>query len=238
VAGTEGWIAAAFFNTAPAAAQPLRAPEVSATIIDSGVHLRTGPGTQYASLGQLADDSQVTVLDRTGSWYHVRSPRGTLGWVAADYAVLDRIASQFLLADHTAAAGPAAASPNRDVALLAQQFEGAPYIWGGASVHGFDCSGFTRYLYQQVGVNLPRKAGQQYSSRYGQRIGPLHALRPGDLVFFARTTAEPGITHAAIYIGNGTLIAARSERLGVRYVNLYEPFWHSRYVGGLRPPRS
>ncbi len=84
---------------------------------------------------------------------------------------------------------------------------------------------------------MPGGSAQQFSSRYGRFIGSTSVLAPGDLVFFERTTEEAGITHVGIYAGNNTMIAARSERLGVHYVSLLDPFWGSRFVGGIRPYR-
>jgi cell wall-associated NlpC family hydrolase len=233
--GTVGWVVADYFNlggqtSAAVSAKP--AQGVNGMIIDDGVHLRAGPGTSYASHGKLAAETEVTVLAREGSWYKVRSPRGTIGWASSEFVALDTAATH--LAGGTSVA-PATAT--NDVARFAQRYLGARYIWGGASPSGFDCSGFTMYIYRQFGVRLPRKANQQFNTRYGQRIVTIGALKPGDLVYFERTTEDSGVTHAGIYVGGGRMIAARSERLGVRYVSLYEPFWNTRFVGGLRPYR-
>ncbi len=124
-----------------------------------------------------------------------------------------------------------------DVVRVAQQYIGARYVWGGSDPAGFDCSGFTWYVYHRVGVALPPGSVQQFSTSYGRYISSLNALSPGDLVFFELTTEESGITHVGIYAGAGKIIAARSERLGVRYVSLSDPFWSSRFVGAIRPYR-
>jgi cell wall-associated NlpC family hydrolase len=110
-------------------------------------------------------------------------------------------------------------------------------MWGGSDPSSFDCSGLTWYVYGQLGVSLPGGSAQQFNSSYGRYIGDMQALTPGDLVFFERTTEEAGITHVGIYVGDNMMIAARSERLGVRYVSLLDPFWSSRFVGGIRPYR-
>jgi uncharacterized protein YraI len=239
--GTVGWVVEEYFRVGSSGSptgDSQQSRGVVANIIDDGVNLRSGPGTGYESLGKLGAEVQVEVLGREGSWYKVRSPRGTVGWVSGEYAVLD-VAVAYLLPEQAGggSGGSEAESENSDAARLAQEFEGAPYLWGGSSPRGFDCSGLTQYVYRQVGVYLPRKASQQFSTRYGKRIGSIEDLLPGDLVYFERTTSEPGITHAGIYVGGGKIIAARSERLGVRYVSLYEPFWNSRFVGGIRPYR-
>jgi cell wall-associated NlpC family hydrolase len=124
-----------------------------------------------------------------------------------------------------------------DVVRIAQKYLGARYVWGGSDPSGFDCSGLTWYVYDQVGVELPAGSWEQFSTDYGRYIDSISALAPGDLVFFERTTEETGITHVGIYAGDGKMIAARSERLGVRYVSVSDPFWNSRFVGGIRPYR-
>jgi SH3-like domain-containing protein len=239
--GTVGWISADYFTvegSGSSSGGTQRPDTVVANIVDDGVNLRGGPGTSYGSLGKLGADVQVEVLGREGDWFYVRSPRGTVGWVSAEYAVLD-VAAGHLLPEEasTETGGSGGESDNLDAVRIARKYEGAPYLWGGSTPLGFDCSGFTQYVYRQVGVSLPRTANQQYSTRYGKRIGSIEDLEPGDLVYFERTTSAEGITHAGIYVGGGKIIAARSERLGVRYVSMYEPFWNSRFVGAIRPYR-
>ena len=93
---------------------------------------------------------------------------------------------------------PAGLSPAVDVA---QQFLGVPYVWGGESPSGFDCSGLVQYAYGQLGVSLPRVAADQ--ARVGQPVASLAAARPGDLVAFG----EP-VDHIGIYAGNGLMVVA------------------------------
>ena len=82
---------------------------------------------------------------------------------------------------------------------VAMQYLGTPYVWGGASPGGFDCSGFVQYVYAQVGVSLPHNAASQYG--YGTPV-PISDLQAGDLVFF------DGLGHVGIYIGGGQFIHA------------------------------
>lgn len=120
-----------------------------------------------------------------------------------------------------------------DVAAFAMQFVGAPYVWGGADPDGFDCSGFTQYVYQHFGLDLPHFTADQYSEQYGTIITDPNALQPGDMVFFANTY-EPGITHNGIYIGNGDVVQAMSPGIGVAIGNLREDYWAEHYYGALR----
>lgn len=133
-------------------------------------------------------------------------------------------------------AGGDGGAASADVASMAWQFIGTPYVWGGASPSGFDCSGLTLYLYRQIGVNLPHKASMQYSSRYGTFIGSTNNLQPGDLLFYVNT-AGPGITHVGIYVGGGKMVTATTPQSGVMLININERYWASHYYGALRPYR-
>lgn len=90
-----------------------------------------------------------------------------------------------------------------DAASIAMQYLGVPYVWGGASPSGFDCSGLVMYVYAQIGVYLPHSAAAQYYS--GTPIS-YSELAPGDLVFFGSP-----ISHVGIYIGGGSMIHAPFE---------------------------
>ena len=97
----------------------------------------------------------------------------------------------------------------------AYKYLGIPYVFGGNTpAEGFDCSGFTKYVFSHNGINLPRLADEQYE--VGQRVRRSE-LMPGDLVFF--TTYEPGASHVGIYAGNGLFWSATSSK-GVRLCSL------------------
>jgi len=93
---------------------------------------------------------------------------------------------------------PDGLSPAVDVA---QQFLGVPYVWGGESPAGFDCSGLVQYAYGQLGVDLPRTAAEQ--ARVGQPVASLADARPGDLLAF-----HDPVDHIGIYAGNGLMVVA------------------------------
>lgn len=96
------------------------------------------------------------------------------------------------------------ASPNGLVGF-AKKFIGVPYVWGGTSPNGFDCSGFVQYVYKHFGVNLPRLSSDQ--ARSGQRIS-FKDLRAGDLVAIDNSSRNNGADHIGIYIGNGMVMDA------------------------------
>ena len=115
-------------------------------------------------------------------------------------------------------ASPAAGAEAASVLRTAEQYIGVPYVWGGNTPReGFDCSGFTKYIFAKYGIDLPRTSREQ--ARAGEGIpADFRDLRPGDLMMFA----EPGqaISHVAIYAGNGRIIHSSSSNGGVGYTDL------------------
>ena len=108
-----------------------------------------------------------------------------------------------------------------------EQFEGMPYVFGGASpATSFDCSGLWQYAFKSIGVNLPRTAQQQYD--YAQKVSA-DDLKQGDLVFFQGTydTTEY-ITHVGIYVGNNTMYHAGDP---LQYADLTQNYWQQHFVG-------
>jgi len=105
---------------------------------------------------------------------------------------------------------------------------GTPYRTAGTTPNGFDCSGFTSYVFDKIGIDLPRQSSAQYSS--GSKVSK-DELRAGDLVFF--NTNGRGISHVGIYVGNGKFAHSSSSN-GVRYDNLSASYYADRYVGAAR----
>jgi cell wall-associated NlpC family hydrolase len=125
-----------------------------------------------------------------------------------------------------APAPPADATRGAQVVAIAMRYLGVPYKWGGASPStGFDCSGFTMYVFAQIGVSLPHYAAAQYGM--GRAVSKSE-LQPGDLVFFT------GLGHMGMYIGGGNFI--HSPRTGdvVKISSLSEPYRVANWVGARR----
>jgi len=116
---------------------------------------------------------------------------------------------------------------------IAERYLGVPYRWGGADpLTGFDCSGFTMYVYAQLGISLTHYTGAQIFE--GTRVPP-DQLQPGDLVFFEPSAAGP--QHEGMYIGNGQFIQAPHTGDVVKISSLSEPAYQFGYVGAVRPWR-
>lgn len=121
-----------------------------------------------------------------------------------------------------------AVTTGAEAVALALALVGRPYAWAGVSPAGFDCSGFTRWVYGQLGYDLPRDVNGQY--RAGAHVA-VEELEPGDLVVF-RDTYVSGLSHVGIYVGNGEFVHAAEPRVVVS--SLWASYWASRFVAGVR----
>jgi len=105
---------------------------------------------------------------------------------------------------------------------------GVTYKTGGTTTNGFDCSGFTRYVFQKLGVSIPRQSSAQFKT--GTTVSKSN-LRAGDLVFFNTTGA--GVSHVGIYVGNGNFAHSSSSK-GVTISKLSNSYFANRYIGAKR----
>ncbi|EKU70444.1 C40 family peptidase [Selenomonas sp. F0473] len=119
------------------------------------------------------------------------------------------------------------ASKVSDVIKTAKAYMGTPYVFGGATPKGFDCSGYLQYVFQKQGIAIPRTADEQY--KLGLRTKSAKELVPGDLVFFE--TYEKGASHCGIYLGKDEFIHASTSK-GVRIDKLSNSYWQPRFLGG------
>jgi cell wall-associated NlpC family hydrolase len=103
---------------------------------------------------------------------------------------------------------------------------GVPYRNGGSDLSGFDCSGFTQYVFAQAGKPLPRETREQFMVGFPVSPGQ---QQPGDLIFF--TTTAPGASHVGIALGGDGFVHAPSSRGVVRVESLTLPYWSTRLIG-------
>ena len=116
----------------------------------------------------------------------------------------------------------------RRIISTSMDYIGVPYVFGGTSPYGFDCSGYVQYVFAHAGISLPRTADVQYE--VGTPISTAELI-PGDLVFFSTYTY--GASHVGIYVGDGNFIHASSSR-GVTISSLSQAYYSSHYIGARR----
>ena len=135
----------------------------------------------------------------------------------------------------TPSAAPTTVSGRAEAYAITQTalaLRGTLYHDGGNTPDGFDCSGFTRYVYSEHGITLPRSAADQYRAGAPVRT---EELQPGDLVFF--TTIAPGASHVGVSIGGEEFVHAPGESGQVRVERLSSRYWARRFVGARRVMR-
>jgi cell wall-associated NlpC family hydrolase len=169
----------------------------------------------------LATRLEVTADGPSERWLVVRLPSGDPGYVqAGDVTPADPLA-------------PRRRGSPEDVLATARRFLGVPYLWGGMTVHGIDCSGFVSRVYFAHGVLLPRDADQQFADPAAVPV-ERPDLRPGDLLFFGSDARS--ITHVGLYAGEGRFLNATTHEAPlVREDRLDDPHWSSIYQGARRP---
>lgn len=186
-----------------------------------GVNVRSSASADSSSVGTVDKDSIVTVTGFENGWYSVTCQYGTEGYIRSDFVDLTETT---------------ASSSGNAIIDTAKQYLGTRYVYGGASPSGFDCSGFTMYVYSKHGYSLPHSATSQWQSGIGTKVWSISALQPGDLVFFCDPSRSNGkaCSHAGIYIGGGQFIhSSSSSSGGVIISNLTTGYYNNYFVGGI-----
>lgn len=231
-------------------------------VTGSSVNIRTGPGTDYRSLGTVKKGDKCYIIGLNEGWYKVISGKNVC-YIRSDYLALTEIPYEnkasknsplFFRGGNSTGVTPSAAalsggasSPSapsesssgssatgsasgNQILSKAREYLGCPYVYGGASPSGFDCSGFVYYVLKSLGYSPYRTPADQI--KMGVSVSREN-LQPGDIVFFSGT-AGSGITHVGIYAGNGQFIHAPNSRSTVSYSSLASGYWSEHYYAARR----
>lgn len=183
------------------------------------VNVRSAPSTDSSIVTKVYAGELVDLISLEDDWYAV-SCDGKTGYIRSDF-----------LEVYTGGGS----SLGADIVATAKQYLGVRYSYGGASSRGFDCSGFTMYIFSQYGYSLPHSATSQWYSSLGTTVARAD-LQPGDLVFFCDPSRSAGkaCSHVGIYVGGGDFIHASSGSNAVRISSLSESYYNGYYVGARR----
>lgn len=189
--------------------------KVYVKVVEGPLNIRSGPGTDYDRVGSLSTGRMAEVLETLDGWYKICS-----GYVSADYVT-----------EVDGAAYEASYSKGQEIADYALQFVGYRYVYGGSSPSGFDCSGFTSYVYKQFGYKLNRSASDQLDN--GTPVS-MSELQPGDIVIFKKGNSSKRATHVGLYIGNSQFVHASTSKVGVIISKMSDAYYTTGFVGGRR----
>lgn len=227
----------------------------------SYVNLRTGPSTSYHSVGMAGKGEKVYIIGLNNGWYkviwksnicYIRSDFVDLTEIPYENAASPNTPKFFRGGKSTGVFPSASALGNgndkfqdntdtsdgagtpasgQQIVNTAKKYLGVPYVWGGASPSGFDCSGFVYYVLRSCGFDAARTLTTMY--RQGTAVSKDN-LQPGDIVFFAGTYGSGGLSHVGIYVGNGQFIHAPHSGAVVSYADLYSTYYVNHYYGACR----
>ena len=210
----------------------------------NSLKVRKEPNTSSEVIDSLTRNAQVSIVEELDGWYKIKISN-QIGYVSATYISDERTEEttsrgnvvreeETANTDNTnnADTTPVVSGGNGEAVVeYAKQYLGYRYVSGGASPStGFDCSGFTSYVYKNFGVTLSRTSRGQINN--GVAIEKSN-LQPGDIVVF-NNEANTAIGHVGIYIGGGNFIHAANAREGVKITSLSSSYYVTRYVGARR----
>ena len=193
----------------------------------AAVNMRARPSSDSDLMYQLPYGETARIIGFNCGWYKVQY-NGEYGYVRSD--LMELTEKPLWNSDGVGGVGGTGgtSSLTSQIVDYAMQYLGTPYVWGGTKPSGFDCSGFTKYVYGHFGVNLKRTAAQQLTC--GCKVSNLQS---GDLVFFSHTySTSAAASHVGIYIGNNEFIHAAGSR--VKITSLSDGYYQPRYIGARR----
>ena len=199
----------------------------------SALNVRSGEGTNYRIIGALPQGQKVQVISENFGWSKINY-NGQTGYVGTRYL------------SKTPVGGAVDNKPNNNqnnnqnnnnnnsgdsssILAYAKSMQGVPYVWGGTSANGVDCSGYIYHVFNKFGHNISRQSVAGYWGSLPQTSNP----QPGDLIYF-KNTYKSGPSHMGIYLGGGSFIQAGDT--GVAIASLSNSYWNSHFLGYTKAP--
>ena len=221
--------------------------EVTKYVSAETLNMRETANNNAKLINQLKVNTKVTVLETEGTWSKIKV-NGKTGYVASKYLSDKKVdvtsrseeisrGKENTQTENTSSKnesntqGTSSSASGNNIVAYAKKYMGYKYVSGGSSPStGFDCSGFTSYVYKQCGISISRSSSAQASN--GTAVSKSN-LQPGDLVIF-NNRANTSIGHVGIYIGGNTFIHAGNSGTGVITTSLSDSYYQARYVTGRR----
>lgn len=213
-------------------AEEVEETEKAGIITGNDVNVRKGAGLTYEVITKLDKGEKIAVTETSDGWCRIKTDKGVSGWVSSKYvsvSVNSETANQ--TSTEVSRGGEAL---GEQIVDYAKSLLGVKYVYGGTCPEtGFDCSGFTKYVFEKFGIRLHRVAADQ--AEQGSEISQ-DRLIPGDLVFSDTNGGNNGINHVGIYIGDGKFINAASGSTSGKVVisSLSSSYWQAAYMTARR----
>ncbi|MCU5654862.1 SH3 domain-containing protein [Bacillus mycoides] len=203
----------------------------------SALNVRSGEGTNYRIIGALPQGQKVQVISENSGWSKINY-NGQTGYIGTRYL------------SKTPVGGAVDNKPNDNqnnnqnnnnnntgnnsgdsssILAYAKSMQGVPYVWGGTSANGVDCSGYIYHVFKKFGHNISRQSVAGYWSSLPKTSSP----QPGDLIYF-QNTYKAGPSHMGIYLGGGSFIQSGDK--GVAIASLNNSYWKSHFLGYTKAP--
>ncbi|WP_242240829.1 SH3 domain-containing protein [Bacillus cereus group sp. BfR-BA-01309] len=200
----------------------------------SALNVRSGEGTNYRIIGALPQGQKVQVISENSGWSKINY-NGQTGYIGTRYL------------SKTPVGGAVDNKPNNNqnnnqnnnnnnnsgdsssILAYAKGMQGVPYVWGGTSANGVDCSGYIYHVFKKFGHNISRQSVAGYWGSLPQTSNP----QPGDLIYF-KDTYKAGPSHMGIYLGGGSFIQAGDK--GVAIASLSNSYWSKHFLGYTKAP--
>lgn len=200
----------------------------------SVVNVRSAPNTASEIVHQVRRNDKVEIFGFNCGWYKVTS-KNEIGYIRSDLVKMEDMPAENYGVNRESTVPMGSGSNNarpmtagEKLAAYAKTFVGYPYVYGGSSPSGFDCSGFMQYVCRQMGYTIKRTATAQLSN--GVKVSKSE-LQPGDLVFFGYGSSA---SHVGMYIGNDKFVHAENSRTGVVISDLFSGYYGGRYLTARR----